>query len=453
MRILMRWRGSGLIELGEKTEYPISNTEYPMSKWAVALIGVPYAGWDCSNIERRTRIKQWSEATSSLDHWEFRVGYWIFKKNDSERFKGNDMQPKRKERQNIHLNALVWASLGALILLAVPAARAQDSAIRYGRRVPSAVRLVNERGLAYLAATQQDSGAWPGTSNNGSAITGICVMAFMASGGDPDFGPHAENVRRALRRIILDQNAQTGHITGGGHGSMYHHGLAMLALSEAYGVVNERLLWQGHDVPEEERRTLGQALELAVRCALTAQKKNPFGAWRYSPESQDADTTVSGTVLMGLLGARNAGIEIPDEAVEKALSFFRLNTMRDGNVSYQPASSHGDGLCRASIATLVYAVAKRKDLPEYKAAAAFIRQRIDQDVTQHVFYTRYYLAQALFHSDIEAWKAWNQRMVEKLQTLQQADGSISSPYGPAYGTGMSLLALALNYRLLPVYER
>jgi hypothetical protein len=26
----------------EKDEYPISNREYPMSKWAVALIGMPY---------------------------------------------------------------------------------------------------------------------------------------------------------------------------------------------------------------------------------------------------------------------------------------------------------------------------------------------------------------------------------------------------------------------------
>jgi len=357
----------------------------------------------------------------------------------------------------IHLiKNLPHFGLAALILMAtflVGPARAQGSAIRYGRGVPSAVRLINKRSLAFLAATQKEDGAWPGANNSGSAITGICVMAFMASGGDPDFGPYAENIRRALRRIILDQNAQTGHITGGGHGSMYHHGLAMLALSEAYGVVNEHLLWQSSDAPVEKRHTVGQALELAVRCALTAQKKNPFGAWRYSPESQDADTTVSGTVLMGLFGARNAGIEIPNEAVEKALSFFKLNTMHDGNVSYQPAQSHGDGICRASIATLVFAVAKRKDLPEYKAAAGFIKQRIDQDVNQYPFYTRYYQSQALFHSDLEAWKAWNQRIVEKLQKMQKADGSISSPYGPAYGTGMSVLALALNYRLLPVYER
>ena len=358
---------------------------------------------------------------------------------------------RRRFSQNTHS-----LGLAALILLAtfsVGPVHAQDSAIRYGRGVPSAVRLINKRSLAFLAATQREDGAWPGATNSGSGITGICVMAFMASGGDPDFGLYAENMRRALRRIIGDQDAQTGHIAGGGHGAMYHHGLAMLALSEAYGVVSDRLLWQGSDVPVEARRTVGQALELAVRCALTAQKKNSFGAWRYSPNSHDADTTVSGTILMGLLGARNAGIEIPNAAVEKALSFFRLNTMRDGNVSYRPGSSQGEGICRASIATTVFAVAKRKDLAEYKAVAGYVKQRMDQDVTSHPFYTRYYQAQALFHSDIEAWKDWNNRIVEKLQKMQQADGSISSPYGSAYGTGMSVLALALNYRLLPVYER
>lgn len=345
-------------------------------------------------------------------------------------------------------------SLILLVVFSVGQVTGQEFTIRYGRGVPSAVRIINKRSLEYLANTQREDGSWPGVeSSNGSGVTGICVMAMMASGEDPDFGPYANHIRRALRRIIIDQDPQTGHITGGGHGSMYHHGFAMLALSESYGVVNERLLWQGSNVPVEDRRTIGQALELAVRCALTAQKKNSWGAWRYSPDSQDADTTVSGTILMGLLGARNAGIEVPNEAIEKAISFFRTNTMQDGVVSYQPAQSHGDGITRSAIGTLVYAVGKRKDLPEYKAASEFIKKRIDQDVNEYPFYYRYYMAQALFQSDFEAWKAWNQSIVNQLQKMQNEDGSFESSHGKAYGTGMSVLTLALNYRLLPIYER
>jgi hypothetical protein len=97
---------------------------------------------------------------------------------------------------------------------------------------------------------------------------------------------------------------------------MYHHGFAMLALAEAYGAVDDRDLWA--DASSSNYRSIGQALELAVRAAITSQKKNPLGAWRYSPDSNDADTSVSGAVLVGLLAARNAGIEVPDASIDKA---------------------------------------------------------------------------------------------------------------------------------------
>jgi hypothetical protein len=350
--------------------------------------------------------------------------------------------------------ALFVASVLLVALVTAPVDRAhgQESAIRYGSGVPAAVRGINHRCLEFLASTQRKDGSWPG-NEHGAGISGICVMAFMASGEDPDFGPYATHVRRALGAIIADQNANTGHISGPGHGSMYHHGFAMLALSEAYGVVSDRLLWQGSEVPVERRRTIGQALELATRCALTAQEQNPWGAWRYSPGAQDADTTVSGTVLMGLLGARNAGIEVPNEAIDKALGFFKSLTREGGAVSYTATQSHGDGVTRSAIGTLVFAMAKRKDWPEYQAASAFIKKRMHQSVSEHPFYARYYMAQALFHSDLEAWEAWNQRTVQRLQGTQRENGSFSSSHGSAYGTGMSALALALNYRLLPVYER
>jgi hypothetical protein len=40
-----------------------------------------------------------------------------------------------------------------------------------------------------------------------------------------------------------------------------------------------------------------------------------------------------------------------------------------------------------------------------------------------------------------------------LKQTQQADGSFKGQHGPAISTSMSLLALALNYRFLPIYER
>lgn len=345
---------------------------------------------------------------------------------------------------------------GVLILLMTSlndSTYAQDPTLRYGTGVSPAVRSINDRSLRYLANTQLQDGSWKG-SQKGPGVTGICVMALMASGEDPDYGPYATHIRKALQSIISKQNPKTGYMGTSGHASMYQHGFAMLALSEAYGAVREDLLWQESNVPQNRRRTISEALELAVRCALTAQKKNPWGAWRYSPTARDADTTVAGTVLMGILGARNAGIEISNEVVDKALNFFQTCTIRGGGVSYMPSSSHGDSLTRSAIATLVYAIGKRKDTPEYKSTSEYIKRRINHNIGSHYqFYTLYYMAQALFQSDFEAWQSWNDRTIPRLQKLQQQDGSFNSSYGKAYGTGMAVLTLALNYRLLPIYER
>ena len=130
--------------------------------------------------------------------------------------------------------ALGLAALICLAAFPIEWTYAQNTTIRYDRGVPPAVRAITDRGLSYLANTQMEDGSWSG-GESGSGITGICVMAFMASGVDPDFGPYATHIRKALRNIIANQDAETGYLSGPGHGPMYHHGFAMLALSEAYG--------------------------------------------------------------------------------------------------------------------------------------------------------------------------------------------------------------------------
>lgn len=112
-----------------------------------------------------------------------------------------------------------------------------------------------------------------------------------------------------------------------------------------------------------------------------------------------------------------------------------------------------ESLARISIATLVYAVARRKDLPQYKAALQYLTQRLEQPPNQWPEYARYYQAQALFQGDIEAWEKWNKLLIRQLKASQQSDGSFTGQFGPAISTSMALLALALNYRFLPIYER
>lgn len=344
---------------------------------------------------------------------------------------------------------LAWQScVAAALAVCTAPAFSQPPLAMHGEAVPRDVREMYDRGLQYLAGVQTEQGGWGG-SYQGAGTTGMAVMAMLASGEDPNFGVYSGHLRRALRSMIQQQDANTGYFGG----SMYHHGFAMLGLAEAYGAVDDRDLWPAGG---GEKRSIGASLELAVRGALTSQQGNPTSAWRYSPQANDADTSVSGAVLMGLLAARNAGIEVPDKAVNSAIEYFSNMTSENGMVGYSGGFGSGfdESLARISIATLVYSVARRKDLPEYDATLKHLKQNLEKTGAGHYQqYTDYYEAQALFQGDIEAWEKWNKLLVRRLKDSQRDDGAFPGQLGPETSTQLSLLALALNYRFLPIYER
>jgi hypothetical protein len=365
--------------------------------------------------------------------------------------------------------AAIGLALAALAAGLVGVVGAQPPEVEPGEVVPLDVRLIYERGLQFLAASQSEDGSWDGgeprpamtqglenaaradgswvsAGKQGPGVTALALLAFLASGEDPNFGIYSSHIRRALRSLIRIQDANTGYFGP----SMYHHGFAMLALAEAYGAVDDRTLWPDDQAP----RSVGQALELAVRCAITAQKSNPASAWRYSPSGKEADASVTGAVIMGLLAARNAGIEVPDESIDKALAYLRSMTDKSGDVFYVDLGNRlSTSTARVSIAALACAVARRKDLAEYQSTLTYLKQRIGEPSGPFGEYTLYYEAQALFQGDVGSWERWNEILIRQLREAQQPDGSIKGRFNPPISTSLALLSLALNYRFLPIYER
>ncbi len=329
---------------------------------------------------------------------------------------------------------LLWASL----------VHGQAPSLRFGGEIPQEVDKIYDRGLQWLASKQGSDGHWQ-DGYSGAGVDGLCLMVFLASGEDPNYGKYAGNVRRGLRALIDSQEASSGYLPN----SMYHHGFGMLALAEAYGVVDESLMLDGGG--GGTKRGIAQALDLAVRCAVTSAKRNPLKAWRYSPDATDADTSVAGAVLMGLLAARNAGVPVPDETIDGGLEYMKRCTSKSGYVAYSGGfGGMGESMARSSIATLVFAVSKHKDWEEFSAALKHISTDLEHRESGHPEYYRYYAAQALFQGDYDSWQKWNLGTIRLLNETQSADGSFSNG---SYQTAMSLLALALNYRFLPVYER
>lgn len=334
---------------------------------------------------------------------------------------------------------------------------AQPPVIRSGDPVPRDVRELYEAGCRYLAKAQDPSGSWK-DGQPGPGVDGMAMMVLLASGEDPNHGAYRTQVRRAVRSIIASQDATSGFYGGSaqGHSSMYHHGFAMLAMAEAYGVVDDRTLWS-EEGGRGGVRSIGESLELAVKLAVTSAKKNPLGAWRYSPDARDHDTSVSGAILMGLLGARNAGIEVPDETIDKAIKYFTTMTGVNGMVGY--TNPQGGSDATTSIGTLVMAIARRKDLPQFNKAAEYLKQHSQEAAQQSPYpnYTRYYRSQALFQFDLDAWQRWNNELVQQLKSQRSPDGNLAAQNGPdggqIAGTSLTLLALAVNFRFLPIYER
>lgn len=320
-----------------------------------------------------------------------------------------------------------------------------------GQTVPRDVRDIYDRGLLWLENTQDESGGWSKTGGmSGGGVSGLALMAFLASGEDPNFGKYSLSVRKSIQSIIRAQNPNTGYLGD----SMYQHGFATLALAEAYGAIDERNFWPA-DADSKRTRSIGQALELAIRTSVTSQDKNTYGGWRYSPDASDSDTSVAGAILMSLLAARNAGIEVPDKNIDRAIKYFTGMTSSSGQVAYAGGMGGFDNSpARVSIATLVYSIAGRKDLKEFKATSTFLKASDSTEVNDHYGeYTAYYKAQALFQTDLPTWEKWNKNLILELKKKQKSDGHFDGNFGPAVATSMNLLALALNFRFLPIYER
>ena len=322
-----------------------------------------------------------------------------------------------------------------ILILTPLLAHAQSLPRRQNDVIPAQVESMYTRGLRYLSNSQTAEGCWAG-GNSGSrpGVVGLCTLAFLAHGEDPNHGPYAQKIRKAIGYLIKKQKENERGYMGP---QMYDHGFATLALAECYGMVDDP--------------RIAPALKKAVALILKAQETNPKKGWRYDPSTRTADTTVSGCQIVALLAARNAGIPVPDKAIAQGLAYMK--SCRGSNGAYGYTSKGGGRLTLTAIGSLCYSIAKKKDEAGYAKSTEYLKQHIKSSDSTYPYYFRYYMSQALFQADEALWDQWNKDNIRLLSVTQLGDGSWAGNHGNPFSTAGSLLSLALNYRFLPIYEK
>ncbi len=342
-----------------------------------------------------------------------------------------------------------------------------------------------ERALAFLARLQFPDGHWSlhavpnqagldpqafaaGTMQGDTASTGLVLLAFLGAGYTHTDGKYQEVLQKALKWLVSRQQADGRLYSAAGDRNaftrFYGHGLASIALCEAYGMTRDPVL--------------REAGEKAV--AFIARSQHPqYGGWRYEPQ-RESDTSVTGWQLMALKSAEMAGLDVPRPVLEKVAHWLDL-AQAEGGARYMynphagetPSQLHGRLPNRAMTAEgLLMRIYLGWDHqhPPLVQGSTFLRGQLPdfgtpQNRLRDAYYW-YYATQVMFQMQGDYWRDWNARIRPLLLESQIREGDLAGSWDPRqpipdrwaeqagrlYVTAVHTLILEVYYRHLPLFK-
>lgn len=344
-----------------------------------------------------------------------------------------------------------------------------------GDEVDPAVQKVIDKGLDYLAKTQFKDGHFEGTSGQyPTALTALAGMAFLMEGSTLREGKYSENLRRMVD--WMTERTQRSGLIGNPNNYlesqryMYGHGFGMLFLACVYG-------------EEEDGDRRKKLEELLTRAAVfSGRAQTTRGGWGYISAADGSDFdegSVTITQLQGLRAARDAGIPVQKEIIDKARKYLQDCTTARGGVLYspgrtdeRPALTAAAVICGFSAGEYESAIVKKwlafcqQNMGKLNAGGGGVRMGHDE-------YAHYYFSQACYTLNEEGyaklfpnskpedrltWKNYRKDNFDFMLKNQNADGSWTgnSPwarFGAVYTTAMYLAILQLDKNVLPIYQR
>ena len=402
---------------------------------------------------------------------------------------------KGRAKKNLQLRARHWYEVAEAKVAAAekPKLEARLKALReatapkgrlapgsfYGRRVEDRVLLLRrgggtyrseeavEQGLKWLSQHQDVSGDTAGKwSMNEFQKAGKCACQEPGGGYDiagtafgllPMLGYGDTHTRGTYSRHIARGLSFLGKKQGErGDGSfgdnMYENALATMAMCEACGMSRDK--------------SLRRSAQAAVNFIVYAQHEK--GSWAY--KARDAgDLSVSGWNFMAIKTGEMAGLEVPDEAYEKATQFLN-QVMAPGGMGYgYNAPSTSPPTSAVGILLREYLGWGPNQYTQAHAIQSLVSGENFSTFDRPAIYYLYYLTQVLHHHGGKEWEVWNPRLRDMLISLQdrgEGAGILShqkgswSPMADTHGsaggrimyTSLALLILEVYYNHVPLYN-
>jgi hypothetical protein len=342
------------------------------------------------------------------------------------------------------------------------------------RRVDVAVG----RALTWLANHQRSDGSFPTLDSGQPAVSGLCMMAFIAHGHVPGKGQYGTRLERAADFVVSCQkpnglvtkvgpegptiNRQMSHEIGSC--AAYNHAISSLVLSEVYGMSQST---RAHRLETAIRKSLAATLAMQAWPKMSPADR---GGWRYLHrlDEVDSDLSVTGWELMFLRSARNAGFEVPAERVDGAVAFVKRSfDEREGIFVYSTRKpSRTRSMAGAGILALAHA-GFHHSIEAQRAGDWLLDHPFDQynstipgQSSDRYHYGLFTCCQAMYQLGGKYWEQFYPPAVEAVLANQQADGSWpvdsqyhDAPFGNAYTTALVVIMLGAPNQLLPIFQR
>lgn len=289
----------------------------------------------------------------------------------------------------------------------------------------------------------------PGQAQSDPAATALGLLPFLAAGQTHrSDGPYKRAINSGLNWLLKHQQPG-GDLSGGAH-QMYAHGLATIALCEAYGMTQDS--------------RVGTAAQAAIRFIESGQNRE--GGWRYLHGSDDSDTSVFGWQVMALKSGQMSGLKVSPAALQKSQQYLTLcaSGTYGSQFSYTPGGRTGSTMTSVGLLASQYLGARRSD-PVVLGGVEYLTKHPPQLDDRNTYYW-YYATQAMHNVPGPEWDAWNRQMRRVLIDTQDRSGCAAGSWDPArpvpdpWGaqggrlmvTSLSCLTLEVYYRYLPLYQ-